>query len=135
MNIVEVELLTDNLEETEKFYTECLGLGILDKQEESISFSIGKSTLVFRKSYNIKPIYHFAFNIPHNQLDEAISIISALVKIFSLILLTFSPCYLSILSTFYQCLYSTTNSLVCSICLISSAEVVFSVSSPSSIWS
>lgn len=81
MNIVEVELLTDNLEETEKFYTECLGLSILDRQEDFISFSVGKSTLVFRKSYDIKPIYHFAFNIPHNQLDEAMAWATSKLKL------------------------------------------------------
>jgi catechol 2,3-dioxygenase-like lactoylglutathione lyase family enzyme len=81
MNILEVELLTDNLEETELFYTQTLGLDVVNKSDDSVSFKIGKSTLVFVKSQNLKPVYHFAFNIPNNQLDKAILWSSARFKL------------------------------------------------------
>jgi len=72
MNIIEIELLTDNLDKTESFYADLLGLQRTKKDENSISFKAGQSTLTFIKSTALKPSYHFAFNIPHNQLDEAI---------------------------------------------------------------
>ncbi|MBK7381238.1 MAG: VOC family protein [Ignavibacteriales bacterium] len=72
MNILEIEIQTDNLNETEKFYSELLGLQTKNKNQNSISFLAGHSTLTFIKSNRLKPKYHFAFNIPHNKLDEAI---------------------------------------------------------------
>lgn len=72
MNILEIEIQTDNLSETEKFYSELLGLQTKNKNQNSISFLAGQSTLTFIKSNRLKPKYHFAFNIPHNKLDEAI---------------------------------------------------------------
>ena len=73
MDILEIELYTDNLIETESFYFNILGLNIACKTENSISFLAGKSTLTFIKSDNLNPKYHFAFNIPNNKLDEAIN--------------------------------------------------------------
>lgn len=72
MEIQEIELLTDNIEETAFFYGETLGLQIINKEQDAISFQSGKSILTFIKSNNLEPKYHFAFNIPHNKLDEAI---------------------------------------------------------------
>lgn len=72
MEIQEIELLTDNIEETAFFYGETLGLQIINKGQDAISFQSGKSILTFIKSNNLEPKYHFAFNIPHNKLDEAI---------------------------------------------------------------
>lgn len=77
MNILEIEIQTDNLSETEKFYSELLGLQTTNKEQNSISFLTGQSTLTFIKSNKLKPKYHFAFNIPRNKLDEAIKWTSA----------------------------------------------------------
>ena len=71
MEIKQLELLSQNLIETEKFYTEILGFKIYEKTEYSISFVVGSSSLIFRKTENLKPVYHFAFNIPNNKLNEA----------------------------------------------------------------
>ncbi len=81
MNILEVELFTDNIKETELFYTQTLGFAVVSKSDVSISFKTGKSTLVFIKSQNIKPVYHFAFNIPNNQLNDAILWAAARLKL------------------------------------------------------
>ena len=84
MDILEIEILTDNLDETEKFYSKLLGLQTKNKDQNSISFLAGQSTLTFIKSHKLNPKYHFAFNIPHNKLDEAIIWTSAkldLIKI------------------------------------------------------
>ena len=72
MNIIEIEILTDGLVKTESFYFDVLGLRLTNKTTNSISFAAGQSTLTFTKSNRLNPKYHFAFNIPHNKLDEAI---------------------------------------------------------------
>jgi catechol-2,3-dioxygenase len=81
MEIKQVELLSPNLTETEKFYNEILGLEIREKTENKISFVVGISSLVFKKTESLKPIYHFAFNIPNNKLDEAEKWISSKVSL------------------------------------------------------
>jgi catechol 2,3-dioxygenase-like lactoylglutathione lyase family enzyme len=72
MKILEIEIQTDNIKETETFYSEILGLQLVNKNQNSISFKAGQSKLTFIKSDNINPRYHFAFNIPNNKLEEAI---------------------------------------------------------------
>ncbi|PUB34885.1 hypothetical protein C8J95_102554 [Elizabethkingia sp. YR214] len=73
MIISELILQTNNLAETEKFYSKNLQLEMITKTESSVSFRTGDSMLTFEQSErkeNFK--YHFAFNIPANQLEEAI---------------------------------------------------------------
>lgn len=72
MKILEIEIQTDNIKETETFYSEILGLQLVNKNQNSISFKVGQSKLTYIKSDNINPKYHFAFNIPNNKLEEAI---------------------------------------------------------------
>lgn len=73
MQISEVHLLTNSLSETELFYEKKLGLKVLVKSDELLSFQIGTSKLYFHLSDTIlKPIYHFAFDIPENKLLEAL---------------------------------------------------------------
>lgn len=77
MKISELILQTNNIEETEKFYSQVLGFKISKKLENSISFLVGFSIITFieaKKSEN--PIYHFAFNIPGNKIDDALLWIS-----------------------------------------------------------
>lgn len=73
MEILEIELQTDDLAQTETFYSGILGLPIVSKGQKSISFRAGQSTLAFIQSNKLHPKYHFAFNIPHNKLDQAIT--------------------------------------------------------------
>jgi catechol 2,3-dioxygenase-like lactoylglutathione lyase family enzyme len=73
MEILEVIIMSDNLKRTEDFYREKLGLIILKKGKNHISFKAGRSVLTFLKSKNLHPIYHFAFNIPCNQIHEAVT--------------------------------------------------------------
>ena len=71
MNIPEVQLLTDDLDQTRYFYHEVLGLEIHSSDSAVTRFSAGLSVLAFQKSCNNKPVYHFAFNIPNNKFEEA----------------------------------------------------------------
>lgn len=79
MLLTSIELHTSQLAETEHFYAQILGLSILDKSPKAISFSAGQSRLIFIQSDKGQPKYHFAFNIPRNQLNEALAWISAKV--------------------------------------------------------
>ena len=71
MNILELELLTDNINETELFYNNVIGLKTISKNNSSISFATARTKLTFKASKNLKPVYHFAFDIPNNKLNEA----------------------------------------------------------------
>ena len=71
MKILELELLSDNISGTESFYKEVLGITPYLKEDKSVLFyQIGHTKLIFRKSENIKPVYHFAIDVPNNQFDE-----------------------------------------------------------------
>jgi catechol 2,3-dioxygenase-like lactoylglutathione lyase family enzyme len=71
MRISEIQLLSDDLTATVKYYTDVLGLRKIYQDNEKVSFDAGTSILTFIKSENVSPVYHFAFNIPPYQLMEA----------------------------------------------------------------
>lgn len=74
MQIQELMLQTDNLLATEQFYTQVLGLQLLDQQDECIRLAIGTSVLCFEvAATGHRPQYHFAISIPHNQVNAAIA--------------------------------------------------------------
>ncbi|HLO80011.1 MAG TPA: hypothetical protein VK166_03580 [Chitinophagaceae bacterium] len=84
MFIVEAEIQTDDLLKIEAFYSGVLGLKTKNKDQTSISFLIGRSTLTFLKSAVEAPKYHLAFNIPSNKLNEAIDWISQKTALISI---------------------------------------------------
>lgn len=73
MHILELELLSDDILGTESFYNQVLGLDTLYKDHKSVSFNAGNTKLTFHSSQNVKPVYHFAFDVPNNKLLEAFS--------------------------------------------------------------
>lgn len=72
MKIIELEIMTDDLEATARFYAGTLGLPLIGSTAQARVFSVGDSLLTFRKSENMYPVYHVAFNIPHDKLYEAL---------------------------------------------------------------
>lgn len=72
MKLAHLQIQTNNIEQTKAFYQDILELPIIKKQSDSVSVQAGKSILKFVENYQFKSIYHFAFNIPENKLDEAI---------------------------------------------------------------
>lgn len=73
MNLNTIEILTKELKATKDFYENVLDLSVTECDSKSISIKIGLSTLKFIESLkNEKPIYHLAFNIPENKVDEVI---------------------------------------------------------------
>lgn len=81
MNILEVELLSDNLAETEKFYKRVLGISSKWSATEAIWIQIGYTKLIFRHSENKKPVYHFAIDLPTNRFFDALHAIKQHVPI------------------------------------------------------
>nr|WP_315203481.1 VOC family protein [uncultured Flavobacterium sp.] len=81
MNILELELLSDDIPETESFYNRVLGLDTLSGDYNSVSFHAGATKLTFHSSQNVKPVYHFAFDVPNNKLLEAFSWIESKTEI------------------------------------------------------
>ena len=71
MRIIRLQLLSDDLEGTEKFYHQTLGLSVIQKSSDHLVFSAGQTQLIFHRSNGVKPQYHFAFNIPCNQILDA----------------------------------------------------------------
>ena len=85
MNILAIELLTDDINKTEVFYNEILGLKTISKNKSSVSFATVSTKLTFRSSVNVNPVYHFAFDIPNNKLMEAFAWIEKNVEILEII--------------------------------------------------
>ncbi|MEO6177560.1 MAG: VOC family protein [Flavobacterium circumlabens] len=73
MKLEHIQIITNNIESTTAFYSHTLGLSILEHNKESVSFQAGNSVLQFTENPKFDSIYHFAFNIPENKLEEAIA--------------------------------------------------------------
>jgi catechol-2,3-dioxygenase len=69
----EIELETADPERLRDFYRDVIGLPIVDESAHRLSMRAGASRLTFMQttSVSLEPFYHFAFNIPENQLNEA----------------------------------------------------------------
>jgi len=74
MKFKEIKLLTKDIEANIDFYYKTLGIPIVSRSKDSVTFQIGKSCLSFMKAEtNMDPYYHFAFNITQNKVHEAIN--------------------------------------------------------------
>jgi hypothetical protein len=83
MKLLEVEICSANLEATANFYSGALGLDVVNKADRII-IKAGGSRLIFRIDKSSKPVYHFAFNIPPNQLNEGLQFIKQRAEIIQL---------------------------------------------------
>lgn len=78
MNIEAISLRTNDLESTFDFYHNILGLHVSERTDRHVTFSAGKTTLTFIYSDTSQhPVYHFAFTIPANKLNEAFDFIQS----------------------------------------------------------
>lgn len=71
MKIKTLKILSSNFEEQVLFYTQTIGLKLLEKSESKAMFAIGTSVLSLVKADESRP-YHFAINIPSNQEVQAL---------------------------------------------------------------
>jgi catechol-2,3-dioxygenase len=72
MLIKELQLLSDDLAGTARFYSEVVGLKVLHQSGEELKLVAGETQLSFHKSLEEQPQYHFAFTIPCNKTEEAL---------------------------------------------------------------
>jgi catechol-2,3-dioxygenase len=71
MNILELQLLTGNLEVQKSFYGSVLGLPILESDVQHLTIQVGSSRMKFTRQSEFSGHYHFAFDVPENQLESA----------------------------------------------------------------
>ena len=72
MKLEQIQIQTNNIQETTAFYQDILGLSIIEKNSKWVTIQAGNSILKFIENSTFDSIYHFAFNIPENKLEEAI---------------------------------------------------------------
>ncbi|MEO8794073.1 MAG: hypothetical protein ABI390_01335 [Daejeonella sp.] len=84
MKILELSILSNNLLETKNFYSSIPGFKVLDQTDTNLSLKAGNTTLNFQYIYGVNPVYHFAFNIPCNQLEKALNLIAKHTEILRL---------------------------------------------------
>ena len=70
MRFKSLTLYTKELKEIERFYCTVLGLNAISNDGKKLTLSVGTSQLIFEEKVEATP-YHFAFNIPCNQENEA----------------------------------------------------------------
>ncbi|MGL4582569.1 MAG: VOC family protein, partial [Flavobacterium sp.] len=73
MNILSINIQTNQLEKSKEFYTEVLELPIIELLEESVTVQAGDTILTLEETADKVNVYHFAFNIPSNQLQSALA--------------------------------------------------------------
>jgi len=82
MKILGLNLFTSNLHIQKEFYTKSLELKLTGNSPDSFSVQAGVSSLKFTENNLFEaPFYHFAFNIPENQLNEAIDWLNKKTKL------------------------------------------------------
>jgi len=80
MKINQLEIFTPNLAAQITFYTQNLGLDIIEQNDNFATFKVGYSKLKITYRANFSP-YHFAINIPSNQAEEALNWLKNQVEI------------------------------------------------------
>ncbi|AZI42893.1 hypothetical protein EHF33_09135 [Deinococcus psychrotolerans] len=71
MRITELELACRDPDSQRRFYVGGLGLPLLDSTATSFTVQVGHTRLNFQQRPEMQGAYHFAFNIPENQLAAA----------------------------------------------------------------
>ncbi len=72
MHLQEIQIATFALPEQLAFYARLFGAPLQPTSARQTSFQVGASRLTFKHPDVVLPgVYHYAFNIPENQLDEA----------------------------------------------------------------
>lgn len=72
MDVMNVHLKTAKLQALRKFYKDILGCTIQHENAHQLDVAFGNSTITFNDdNVDGEPFYHFAFDIPANQFQEA----------------------------------------------------------------
>lgn len=81
MLLQQIKLQTNKLQALHDFYRNMLELPVTPIQDGSITISVGMSQLIFDEVKDSNPYYHFAFNIPSNKLEEAMTWLQSRVEL------------------------------------------------------
>ncbi|HAX49560.1 MAG TPA: hypothetical protein DCX92_11305 [Bacteroidetes bacterium] len=81
MNISELHLFTGSVSSLKKFYSDVLGLEITALKNDKIEIKVGSTGLIFIEEPGSNPYYHYAINIPHNQISGAIEWLGSKVNL------------------------------------------------------
>lgn len=73
MELRDITIYTNDIVETKAFYLNTMSFTLIQETEKSVTFKIGNSQLTFIHTPNELEIYHYAFNIQPNHLNEAIA--------------------------------------------------------------
>jgi len=76
MDIVRLEIFTNNLTLTRNFWGEKIGLEEVSGESSAtkVTYKLGSSLLTFRFFYRLEPfVNHFAISIPPNQIENALT--------------------------------------------------------------
>ena len=85
MRIKNINLKTGKLQELFHFYHDVMKMNIPAKSETSFSIKCGNSNLTFEEDKSFpEAFYHFAFNVPENQLNESIKWLEAKAELIAL---------------------------------------------------
>lgn len=70
MKIKQLTLYSNQLQVQKQFYTQTLGFELIEEMEVFFEIMVGTTKLRFEYREKVTA-YHFAFNIPHNQVQKA----------------------------------------------------------------
>jgi catechol 2,3-dioxygenase-like lactoylglutathione lyase family enzyme len=79
-----IELVSPDLKQTIGFYSGLLGLDIVEAVPGKAAFQLGETRLEFIEYPTSEPVYHIAFDIPKNKLQEALDWFAARLEVLSL---------------------------------------------------
>ena len=77
MEIHQLKLFSRDISAQFHFYKNILGFDVEYKNESTISLQTGKTELIFEEDRHSNFIYHFAFLIPNQKIEEAIPFLEA----------------------------------------------------------
>lgn len=80
MKIKELKLYSNHLKEQKEFYISLFKLDLVNESASSFTVKVGETLLSFTKSDD-NPYYHFAINIPSNQIEAALQWLKQRVEI------------------------------------------------------
>jgi hypothetical protein len=82
LNIISLKLETAELTEMKNFYINQLGFRMMEESESFFRFEAGTTAVTFQQAKRgSMPVYHFAMNIPENQINDAKILLEDKVKI------------------------------------------------------
>ena len=81
MKMFELRLKTGNLVEARHFYHDSMKLPVLEETPDLLVLQAGSTRLVFECVSGWHGKYHFAFDVPENQIDEAAAWITSKARL------------------------------------------------------